>query len=151
MNYCKTCQLISRRDLSEAPLWDCIYRAEYWDVVHSYNSSLAGWLVLVARRHIEAIADLAPAEAVELGTLLRQVSVALQKVTGCAKTYVVQFAEHPEHPHVHFHVIPRMSDQPEDKRSMGIFAYLGVEEADRVSEPRMNDISQKVRDILLRL
>jgi diadenosine tetraphosphate (Ap4A) HIT family hydrolase len=55
------------------------------------------------------------------------------------------------YPHVHFHVIPRMSDQPEDKRSMGIFAYLGVEEADRVSEPRMNDISQKVRDILLRL
>jgi len=105
----------------------------------------------VARRHIEAIADLAPSEAVELGTLLRQVSVALQKVTGCAKTYVVQFAEHPEHPHVHFHVIPRMSDQPEDKRSMGIFAYLGVEEADRVSEPRMNDISQKVRDILLQM
>jgi diadenosine tetraphosphate (Ap4A) HIT family hydrolase len=148
MSYCKTCQLISRRDLSEAPLWDCIYRAEYWDVVHSYNSSLAGWLVLVARRHIEAIADLAPAEAVELGILLRQVSVALQKVTGCAKTYVIQFAEHPEHPHVHFHVIPRMNDQPEGKRSIGIFAYLGVDEAERVKESVMNNIGQKVRDIL---
>jgi diadenosine tetraphosphate (Ap4A) HIT family hydrolase len=151
MSTCKTCQLISRRDLGEAPLWDCIHRAEYWDVVHSYNSSLAGWLVLVARRHIEAIADLTPEEAVESGKLLRQVSVALQKVTGCAKTYVIQFAEHPEHPHVHFHVIPRMIDQPEDKRSTGIFAYLGVDETERVREATMNDISQKVRDTLLQI
>ena len=151
MRICKTCQLVSERDLGKAPLWDCIYRTGHWDVVHSYNSSLAGWLVLVARRHIEAIAELTPEEALECGTLLRQVSIALQKVTGCEKTYVIQFAEHPEHPHVHFHVIPRMIDQPEEKRSTGIFNYLGVSEEERVSEATMNNISQKVRDILLKI
>ena len=52
------------------------------------------------------------------------------------------------HPHVHFHVIPRMNDQPEGKRSIGIFAYLGVDEAERVKESVMNNIGQKVRDIL---
>ena len=149
MSRCKTCELVAQRDLGKAPLWDCIYRTGYWDVVHSYNSSLAGWLVLVARRHIEAIAELAADEALELGTLLRQVSIALGEVTGCAKTYVVQFAEHPEHPHVHFHVIPRMLDQPEDKRGTGIFAHLGVDEAERVSKLVMNDISRRVRDILI--
>ncbi len=41
-----------------------------------------------------------------------------------------------------------MSDQPEDKRSIGIFAYLGVDEAERVKESIMNNSGQKVRDIL---
>ena len=151
MKTCKTCQLTSARDLGKAPLWDSIHRTQYWDVVHSYNTSLVGWLVLVSRRHIEAIADLTPDEAAECGTLLRQTSIALQKVTGCAKTYVFQFAEHPEHPHVHFHVVPRMTDQPEDRRSTKIFAYLGVDETERVSEAVMNEVSQKVRDILLKM
>jgi diadenosine tetraphosphate (Ap4A) HIT family hydrolase len=149
MGYCKTCRLLSIRDSGNAPLWDCIYRTKYWDVVHSYNTSLGGWLVLVVRRHIEAIAELTPDEAVELGALLRKVSKAVQQVTGCEKTYVVQFAEHPEHPHVHFHVIPRMANQPEDRCSTGIFTHLGVAEVERVSEAAMNDISEKVREILL--
>jgi diadenosine tetraphosphate (Ap4A) HIT family hydrolase len=34
----------------------------------------------------------------------------------------VQFAEHAEHPHVHFHIIPRMADLPDDHRSTGIFS-----------------------------
>ena len=151
MNTCKTCELTAKRDLGHAPLWDCIYRGQHWDVVHSYNSSLAGWLVLVARRHRAAVADLTPDEAVECGILLRQVSIALQKVIGCAKTYVIQFAEHPDHPHVHFHIVPRMSDQPADRRAMGIFAYLGVSEEERVSEVQMNEIAQQVRDILLQM
>ena len=148
MSRCKTCELTSQRDLGKAPLWDCICRTRYWDVVHSYNTALAGWLVLVARRHIEAIADLTPDEAVECGLLLRQVSMALKEVTHCAKTYVIQFAEHPNHPHVHFHIVPRMANQPEDRRSTNVFAYLGVDEAERVGETVMNEIGQQVRDFL---
>lgn len=149
MSDCKTCKMLSVRDLGNAPLWDCIYRTNYWDVVHSYNTSLEGWLVLVARRHIEAVAELTFDEAAELGVLLQKVSNALQQVVACKKTYVIQFAEHPEHPHVHFHVIPRMVDQPEDRRSTHIFAYLGVAEEERVSEATMNAISEKIRDALL--
>lgn len=148
MKHCMTCQLIARRDAGAAPLWDCIQRTQYWDIVHSYDTALSGWLVIVARRHVEAIHELTTPEAVELGVLLRQVSVALRDVTGCLKTYVIQFAEAVEHPHVHFHIVPRMADQPEAYRSTKVFAYLGVSEAERVSEERMNEIAARIRPLL---
>jgi diadenosine tetraphosphate (Ap4A) HIT family hydrolase len=148
MKTCKTCELIVRRDAGSAPLWDCIHRTQFWDVVHSYNTALPGWLVLVLRRHIEAIDALTDEEAAELGMLLQQTSHALKKVTGCVKTYVMQFAEMAEHPHVHFHVVPRMADQPEERRSTKIFGYLGVPDNERVSEEKMNDIATSVRKIL---
>lgn len=150
MKYCQTCELVARRDAGIAPLWDSIHRTQYWDVVHSYNTALPGWLVLVARRHIEAIDELTDEEAAELGVLLRRVSLALKEITGCLKTYVIQFAEAAEHPHVHFHIIPRMADQPEDRRSTKIFGYLGVPEEERVSEVTMDIIAVKVREILRR-
>ena len=149
MKRCQTCELIARRDAGIAPLWDCIHRTPYWDIVHSYNTALPGWLVLVARRHIEAVDELTDEEAAELGILLRLVSLALKDITGCLKTYVIQFAEAVEHPHVHFHVIPRMADQPEDRRSTKIFGYLGVPVEERVSEATMNIIAVKVREFLL--
>jgi diadenosine tetraphosphate (Ap4A) HIT family hydrolase len=151
MKNCKTCELIARRDAGTAPLWDSIYRTRFWDVVHSYNTALPGWLVLVARRHIEAIDELTDEEAVELGVLLMRVSRALKEITGCLKTYVILFAEQAEHPHVHFHIIPRMADQPENRRGTKIFQYLGVSEEERVSEEKMNEIALKVRKILLSL
>jgi len=144
-----TCQLIARRDAGAAPPWDSIHRTEFWDIVHSYNTALPGWLVIVARRHIEALHELTLPEAEELGVLIRQVSVALRDVTGCRKTYVIQFAEAAEHPHVHFHIVPRMADQPEAYRSIKVFAYLGVSEAERVSEARMNEIAARIRPLLL--
>lgn len=149
MRPCKTCELIANRNAGIAPLWDCIYRAPLWDVVHNYDTALPGWLVLVVRRHIGAIDELTNTEAVELGGLIRNTSIALKEITGCLKTYVVQFAEALEHPHVHFHIIPRMADQPEDRRSTKIFGYLGVPEEERVSQEVMNTIAAKVRDILL--
>jgi diadenosine tetraphosphate (Ap4A) HIT family hydrolase len=149
MRTCKTCALIARRDTGVAPLWDSILRTTYWDVAHSYDTALPGWLVLVARRHITAVDELSDAEAIELGQLIRQTSIALKEVTGCIKTYVIQFAEREEHPHVHFHVIPRMADQPDNRHGTLIFGYLGVPEEDRVSQDVMNAIATKVREKLL--
>jgi len=148
MTTCKTCELVARREAGNAPLWDCIYRTQFWDVVHSYNTALPGWLVLVVRRHIEAIDELTDEEAAELGILLQRTSLALREITGCVKTYVMQFAEMAEHPHVHFHVVPRMADLPEERRSIKIFGYLGVTEEERVSEEKMNEIAVKVRKFL---
>src|SRR5688572_7534615 len=108
MTDCHTCELTKQRDSGDAPLWDNIYRTQYWDVVHCNRTSLLGWLILVARRHIAAVDELSEEEAVELGKLIRQVSTILKQLTGCVKTYVVQFAEAPGHQHVHFHIMPRM-------------------------------------------
>ena len=148
MNACHTCTLTARRDAGAAPLWDNIYRTAHWDVVHSFNTSLPGWLVLVARRHMAAIAELTAAEAAEVGDLQRRVSQALHAVTGCAKTYIIQFAEHPDHPHVHFHIVPRMANQPAERRSVNIFSCLGVAETERVSEEDMNEVGAQIREFL---
>lgn len=102
----------------------------------------------MAQRHLEALDELTDDEATELGLLIRHVSAALKEVTGCVKTYVMQFAEHKDHPHVHFHIVPRMADQPEDRRSIKVFTYLGVSEAEYVREEQMNEIASQVQRIL---
>lgn len=150
MSHCKTCQLVARRDTNEAPLWDSILRTDYWDVVHNYQTTLPGWLVLVTRRHIATLAEMTPEESAELGPLIQKTSAALTQITDCAKTYAIQFAEHPEHPHVHFHIIPRMHDIPADRKSTNIFNYSPVLNGEEgLSDAEMNEISEKVRGFLL--
>ncbi|MBZ0318731.1 MAG: HIT family protein [Anaerolineae bacterium] len=145
MTSCHTCELVERRDVGDAPLWDSIYRTPYWDVVHCNSTSLLGWLILVQRRHLAAIEEMSELEAIELGKLIRHVSIVLTELTGCIKTYVVQFAEAPGHHHVHFHVIPRMPNQLAEHNGPGIFKKLGVSEAERVTETAMNELGEKVR------
>lgn len=148
MKTCKTCELVARRNRGNAPFWDSIFRTSLWDVAHCYETALPAWLVLVARRHIASLDELTDPEAVELGRLIHDISSVLKEVTGCTKTYVLQFAESPEHQHVHFHIIPRMADLAEDHRSVQIFKYLGVPEEEHVSEEAMNAIASKIRERL---
>lgn len=149
MDSCHTCELTLRRNAGNAPLWDCIYQTPHWDVAHAYNTSLPGWLVLVARRHIAAIDEMTEDEAADLGTMIRRVSIALKEATGCVKTYVIQFAEAPGHQHVHFHIVARLHNQPEDRRGPNVFIYLGVPPEECVSKVAMNELALRVRRILL--
>lgn len=149
MTDCYSCELVTRRDGGTAPLWDSIFRTRYWDVVHHFDTELPGWLVLVARRHIATVAELSEAEASEMGILIRKISLALKQVTDCQKTYVMQFADHPQHPHVHIHIAPRMKDQPDARGGPRIMEYTGVAESERVDEATMNEIGQHVRQRLL--
>lgn len=97
--------------------------------------------MLVLRRHAATLAEMTAEEASELGTLVRLTSRALAEVTGCAKTYVAQFAEDPQHRHVHFHVIPVPHDNPDELRSYRIFARLGVPKDQQVPEERLNELA----------
>src|ERR1044071_263823 len=65
----------------------------HWRVAHAFNTSLPGWLILVPRRHITSVAELTDAEAAVLGPWQVRLSRSLHEVTGCAKTYIMQFAE----------------------------------------------------------
>lgn len=148
MDACITCKLITRRDKGQAPLWDSIWRTAHWDIVHALDTSLPGWIVLVARRHVASIDQLEPAEAGELGEFIQSVSAALRTLVGCEKTYVMQFAEAPGHGHVHFHIVPRMADLPDYYKGARIFNYLGVSEEERLSDDVMNDIGLRLRNLL---
>lgn len=149
MSECITCQLVARRDTGEAPLWDQIHRTEYFDIVHANNSYLLGWMVIVARRHVDSVADLDPEEARELGMLIHKVSKALHSIVGCVKTYVMQFAEAEGHGHVHFHVVPRMINIPSENKGANVFNYLGADEDSRVPEAEMNSLAQDMKQHLI--
>lgn len=146
---CKTCQLTARRNEGNAPDWDHIFQSEYWTVAHSYNTAVLGWIVLVPHEHRTAISQLSNQEAAELGPLLQRVSAGLEELTGCVKTYVMQFAEAADHPHVHFHIVPRMADQPPELRSYRVLTLLGVAEEARVSEFEMNEFALRLREFLM--
>jgi diadenosine tetraphosphate (Ap4A) HIT family hydrolase len=131
------------------PLCERIYEEGHWRVVHSYDTSLEGWLCIVHAEKITKLSSMTPEDAAILGTLIRKVSIALERVTGAVKTYSIMFAESPKHPEVHFHIVPRMSDLPEDRVGVKVFGYLGASEVQVVPLERRNELAVQIRDILL--
>jgi len=98
---------------------------DHWRVAHAFGAAVAGWLVLVPRRHVVTIADLTDEEAAALGTWQVRLSRALHAVTGCAKTYVAQFAERSGFQHIHFHIVPRADGLPHHFQGPRVFGLLG--------------------------
>ncbi|MYS20698.1 Diadenosine tetraphosphate (Ap4A) hydrolase [Streptomyces sp. DvalAA-14] len=129
----------------ELPPRERIVFDQHWRVVHDFNTALPGWLVLLPRRHVTAVHDLTDAEAGALGMWQVRLSRALRGVTGCVKTYVVQFAEADGFAHVHFHVVPRMADLPAEYRGTGVFELLRRPAAERVTPARADDVARALR------
>jgi diadenosine tetraphosphate (Ap4A) HIT family hydrolase len=66
-------------------------------------------------------------------------------VTGCTKTYVVQFAEAEGFAHVHFHIVPRMADLRPEHRGPGIFELLLRPEQERVTAEQADQMAHSLR------
>jgi diadenosine tetraphosphate (Ap4A) HIT family hydrolase len=116
---------------AELPLRERLWCRGAWRVAHGW-SSLPGWLVVVARRHLVSLSELEEAEAAELGRLLRSLSAALEAELGCARTYTTLFAELEGHQHVHLHVVPRMPWFGDGERGTAVFRFLAVPEEEWV-------------------
>jgi len=129
MTACFNCEQGARLD--ELPPRDRVYVGERWRIVHAW-SALPGWLVVISRRHVLGLAELFPDEAADLGHVLRAGSVALASVLGCAKTYVVMYAEVPGFDHLHVHPVPRMPDLDPTYQGSGIFQLLKRPESEWV-------------------
>jgi diadenosine tetraphosphate (Ap4A) HIT family hydrolase len=138
-----SCDLNTR--LVEMPIYERIAADKHWRVAHAAGVSLAGWLVLLPRRHVTAVADLNDAEAASLGWWQVRLSRALHAVFDCSKTYVAQFAEKDGHRHVHFHLVPRPPDLAEHLRGPAIFALLGRPPSESRTEKEMNDTAIRLR------
>lgn len=126
---CRICELNERAP--ELPLRERLHEDAAFRVSHGW-SSLPGWLVVVARRHITHLGELAEDEAAGLGTLLRAATGALRQVVGCERTYVMLFAEQEGFRHLHLHVVPRMDGFGPDERATGVFRFLNVPESEQV-------------------
>ncbi|WP_412102688.1 hypothetical protein [Plantactinospora sp. KLBMP9567] len=100
------------------------------------------------RRHVTSIAELAPAEAAELGPLVHRLSTALHSAVRCTKTYVMQFAEAEGFGHVHFHLVPRMPDLPPEHRGPRVFHYLTRPQSEWLTADRREEIAAAIADRL---
>lgn len=120
--------------IGDLPPRERVAADEWWRVAHAFDAALPGWLILLPRRHVTAIADLTDAEAAALGAWQVRLSRALATVTGCAKTYVAQFSEGEGFAHVHFHIVPKPLDLAPELRGPRVFGLLGASDQPQVSE-----------------
>jgi diadenosine tetraphosphate (Ap4A) HIT family hydrolase len=123
-----------------------IHEGTAWLLEHTANpTAVEGWLRLVARRHIEALHELTPAEWQELTALLGATTAALHAVTGSDKEYLMCFAEGAGTRHIHLHVVPKQADLPEDQRGAKIFSLLNVPADQAVSAEAINSFIEAFR------
>ena len=142
MNDCLSCRTVAT--IESQPIRERIWWDGRWRVAHAINCALPGWLVVLPARHVESIAELTPEEAAGLGPVLTAVTRALADVTGCAKTYVVAFGEIEAFAHLHFHVVPRSADLPDDLRGTRVFAYQKRPESEWVTPEERDRIGAEL-------
>jgi diadenosine tetraphosphate (Ap4A) HIT family hydrolase len=80
---------------------------------------VAGWMMLVARRHVAGPAHFNDHEARAFGLLLRHLSRTLEQVTGALRIYTAALGE--AVPHLHCHLVPRYSQMPLGAKGWAVF------------------------------
>lgn len=107
-----------------------IYQDDLWQLQHAIEPiALVGWLILKPLRHVEAFAELTPAEASVFGPLTRRITRAMTEVLRPTKIYLSMYAEATGFAHLHVHLIPRYADMPPERWGPGIFDYLRESQA----------------------
>ena len=138
-------------DQQAAESWpprDAIVHTGHWRVAHAFNSTLPGWLVVLPTRHITSFAELTPEAADELGGLVRRLGAALEAVTGCVKTYLMQFSEAEGFSHLHLHLVPRLPDHPAEAIGPRVFTYLTEDRARWLTTAERDSLALSVRAAL---
>jgi diadenosine tetraphosphate (Ap4A) HIT family hydrolase len=140
---CYTCLSISgKQRISPGPT---IYEGQYWLVEHAYPCGMVGWLVLVLKRHTEALHELSKEEFAELAELQHRTAKLLHAELNSAKEYIVCFAEAAHFNHVHVHVIPRANNLPVELRGTGIFSMLKVTEDEAASRDEVRAFCERLK------
>ena len=127
---CYSCKSNSgEKRISPGPV---IYEGKYWLVEHTYPTKLKGWVVIVLKRHAEALHDLTNDEFLEFGKICIITAKLINEMTGCVKEYCLSYSEVEHFNHIHFHIIPRADDLSKDLQGSKIFSLLKVTEDDSI-------------------
>jgi diadenosine tetraphosphate (Ap4A) HIT family hydrolase len=134
---CGVCALVARG----APLFE----NEHWQLRHADAPyGVAGWMMLLSRRHVAGPAHFDDREAADFGLTLRRTSSALLQASGALRVYLAAMGE--SHPHFHCHLVPRMAETPNGVKAWGLFDLqraAGAGEV-RVDEAEVRRISAEV-------
>lgn len=126
-----------------------IYEGKYWLVEHAYPSKLKGWLVIVTKRHVETLHELTKEEFVELGEICGKTTKILHKTFNCEKEYSMCLAEAEHFNHIHFHIIQKPYDLPNELKGAKIFEMIKVEEKDAISREDIKKLCEDLKNIFL--
>jgi len=127
---CWTCRSNSgERRISPGP---AIHEGRFWIVEHAYPTLLLGWLVIVLRRHAEALHELTREEFLELASVQADIIPELFSILHCEKEYLACYAELEHFHHIHLHVVPKPGDLPENLIGAASFGLLNVPEGEAV-------------------
>ena len=95
-------------------------------LVLQYLKGNTGWLVLVLKRHAEALHELTIEEFAELAEIQAKTIHLLYEELHCEKEYISCFAEAEHFAHIHFHVFAKPQDFPKELKGGKSFTLLKV-------------------------
>ncbi|MGN6393048.1 MAG: HIT family protein [Gemmatimonadales bacterium] len=88
-----------------------VYQNTWWEVTHHPSPwTDPGEMMVKARRHVESLSELSPAEAAAAGPVLRAAVAAIERVVRPERVYVASYGERVRH--VHFFLLPRTTALP---------------------------------------
>ncbi|MEX0650305.1 MAG: HIT family protein [Candidatus Andersenbacteria bacterium] len=139
---CLSCQALKGEiSLTPGPV---IYEGTYWKVEHVNSSAIPGWLVIVLKRHAEALHELSTKELSELAIMQGATAKALHEELQSQKEYSVLFAEKGGCNHIHFHIVAIPEDLPADKRGANIFSLLNVSKTEAVAGEEIVSLCERL-------
>ena len=122
-----------------------IHEGKYWYVEHAYPCGLKGWLVIVLKRHSEALHNLLPEEFAELGEIQARACYLLYVLLKCEKEYIMCVAEAEHFTHIHFHIVPKPHGLPNALKATKIYTLLKVTEEQAVPREEVKEFCEMFR------
>ena len=141
---CWTCQSnTGEKRISPGPT---IFEGKYWLVEHAYPVKTIGWLVIVLKRHAEALHELAAEEFTELAQVQAKLAHFLYEELHCEKEYISCYAETEHFYHIHFHVFAKPFNFPDELKGGKSFALLKVSAEEAVPPDEIIAFCELLRD-----
>jgi diadenosine tetraphosphate (Ap4A) HIT family hydrolase len=112
-----SCGICKTLDVAAA---DAIFENELWHVRPiAPPAGVAGWVMLVARRHVPGPAQFDAREVASFGPTWCHLQGVLLEVTGALRIYTAALGE--SSPHFHGHLVPRYEVMPRDAKGWPVF------------------------------
>lgn len=128
---CWTCKSnTGEKRISPGPT---VFDGKYWLVEHAYPVKTIGWLVIVLKRHAEALHEVTSEEFAELAQIQAKLFPLLHEGLGCEKEYLSCYAEMEHFRHIHLHVFAKPAGFPDELKGGRSFALLKVTPEEAVS------------------
>jgi diadenosine tetraphosphate (Ap4A) HIT family hydrolase len=141
---CWTCKSNSgEKRISPGPT---IFEGKYWLVERAYPVKVIGWIVIVLKRHAEALHELTSEEFTELAEIQARLIPLLHEELHCEKEYVSCYAETEHFYHIHFHVFAKPPDLLDALKGGKSFALLKVTEEEPVPRSQIIAFCEVLRD-----